>query len=373
MQYALATYTYNDAFLVDGLLRSVAEWTLQPGSIIVVDDGSEKTYAPPVGVDGVTVLRNDRNRGTTFTKSRGIEAAQAPYVLSLDCDIRLTPDWAALCEKQMEATGATLVSSPLRQQETADFASQYWKIYGDAHNIGAAETVEFLTGGAWLLRKEAWDSVKGFAGHNGRIHEDHFFCRKLREHGYVLAVEPGALATQVRQLSRRAIARKTWTWFEAQVKQHIAGGASLWEVAAAFFTPQAYERITRHIEQQRFVFIYMEILYVVNAVHDLAAWAAASGRAPQSVVRALPYIVDATLRPHPTMLALLREDLPELWAQERGQKAPDGEDAPFFRDMLAPLEKGGVLRLADRELRACQLAHGKIAYDFSMYEYGSPE
>src|SRR5579859_2083348 len=55
--------------------------------IILVDDGS----STPVVAEGVTVLRNDHNRGKGFSVARGMLAAHGTYRIFTDADLAYPP------------------------------------------------------------------------------------------------------------------------------------------------------------------------------------------------------------------------------------------------------------------------------------------
>src|SRR5579862_4150740 len=55
--------------------------------ILVIDDGS----STPVVADGVTVLRNEHNRGKGFSVARGMLAAHGTYRVFTDADLAYPP------------------------------------------------------------------------------------------------------------------------------------------------------------------------------------------------------------------------------------------------------------------------------------------
>jgi glycosyltransferase involved in cell wall biosynthesis len=83
---------YNEAARIGAVLAAVAGHPLLD-RVIVIDDGSgDGTAEVAASVPGVTVLRQDRNRGKTWALSVGIEAAADPLLLLLDADlVGLTP------------------------------------------------------------------------------------------------------------------------------------------------------------------------------------------------------------------------------------------------------------------------------------------
>ena len=78
---------YNEAARIAAVL-AVAVGHPALARVIVIDDGSQDGTAEVAArLPGVTVLRNDRNRGKTWALSVGIEAAATPYLLLLDADL----------------------------------------------------------------------------------------------------------------------------------------------------------------------------------------------------------------------------------------------------------------------------------------------
>jgi glycosyltransferase involved in cell wall biosynthesis len=87
--------TYQRADRVGGAIDSALDQT-HPVEVIVVNDGSTdetravlERYADEY--DRVRVRHNDRNRGISYTRNRGIEAARGEFVCQLDDDDRWHP------------------------------------------------------------------------------------------------------------------------------------------------------------------------------------------------------------------------------------------------------------------------------------------
>lgn len=88
--------THDRPDLLREALRSVAEQSLRPDEVIVVDDGStpavdesrlKESFGPTV-----RVIRNEEARGLAFARNLGVEGASGEMVVHLDDDDLLAPN-----------------------------------------------------------------------------------------------------------------------------------------------------------------------------------------------------------------------------------------------------------------------------------------
>ncbi|MEA2449889.1 MAG: hypothetical protein QOG63_1821, partial [Thermoleophilaceae bacterium] len=130
----------------------------RPVEIIVVDDGSTDESAAIARGLGVTLLSQPASGHPADARNGGFTAASGDYVLPLDADDRIAPDFLAF-------TVAALEADP-----HAGFA------YGDELDFGGAQDVFHKTpaydfsvlarqnflGSATLVRRSAWEAVGGY-------------------------------------------------------------------------------------------------------------------------------------------------------------------------------------------------------------------
>lgn len=98
---------YNAERTIGDTLASLAQQTYPPKEILVIDDGSTDRSAEIVaeratGDGRIRLLRNTSNRGTAFTRQRGLNEAACEAVLFFDSDDVATP---RLLEKQVSLLG----------------------------------------------------------------------------------------------------------------------------------------------------------------------------------------------------------------------------------------------------------------------------
>ncbi|MBI3572605.1 MAG: glycosyltransferase, partial [Candidatus Kerfeldbacteria bacterium] len=167
-------------------LESIREQTLQPHSILIVDNAS---------VDGtvewlreewphVHLLRNTRNMGFGRAHNQALRIGQQAYVLILNPDVVLTPNWLAQGVDWMEShphAGSlggllrrfTYSREELKTVEFSDiidsaglhgFRSRHFVDRGaglvDRGQFGQPEQVFGLSGACVLFRREALESIR---------------------------------------------------------------------------------------------------------------------------------------------------------------------------------------------------------------------
>jgi hypothetical protein len=104
---------YNRAGLLKQTLDSIALQTSAPMEVIVVDDGSTDDSAEVAASVGAQVLRQ-ANSGPGVARNNGLAAARGDYVLFLDSDDLITPDFIK-SRLTLAAQGHDLVYGPWLQ------------------------------------------------------------------------------------------------------------------------------------------------------------------------------------------------------------------------------------------------------------------
>lgn len=143
--------------------------------IIVVDDGSDdRTQTIAQWVDGITVLRNTASEGFVHACNRGAQAARGEYLVLLNNDTEVTPDW--LDEllwpfaqfDRVGMTGAKLLYPDGRLQEAGGivWSSANPANYGRGGNpqeprYNYTRQVDYLSGACLMVPTELWHRLGG--------------------------------------------------------------------------------------------------------------------------------------------------------------------------------------------------------------------
>jgi glycosyltransferase involved in cell wall biosynthesis len=198
---------FNQGEFINDALLSIFEQTADDYDIVIVDDGSDdgttseildSLHLPRVGVI------HQENVGLPGARNRGIAVARGRYVVTLDADDELDPEYV---EK---------LAAVLDDDDTKAFAHCWAHVFGDYEAIWATRPFNryqiLLSNsvvGCVMLRKTAWEAVGGYdetmhegnedwdlwirlseAGFgNGQITEPLFWYRK---HGVTMSVDTEA-------------------------------------------------------------------------------------------------------------------------------------------------------------------------------------
>jgi GT2 family glycosyltransferase len=219
---------FNGGRWLPGCLQSVAEQTLAPVEVVVVDNGSaDGSAALAAGRPGVRVIELGANLGFAAAANRGIEAAGADAVALVNPDVVLAPDWL---ERMVGALGAAPdvgavackmvdLSEPARLYDAGDVlrrdgvCEQRGRFELDTGAFDKPGEVFAACAGAALYRRGAVLDVGGFDERFFLYLEDVDLGLRLRMAGWRCRYEP-AVARHAGEGSAPADATTAWTWVE---------------------------------------------------------------------------------------------------------------------------------------------------------------
>jgi glycosyltransferase involved in cell wall biosynthesis len=165
--------------------------------IIIVDDCSN---IPLQSIDGVTVLRHDKNMGVGIAFDTGVKVAKSENLFLMGSDIRFAPNkWASQMLTEIESNpksfictscvalhadaldiekrrlvnvlcGATILmfhdkqSNPAKNEAYRSIIEAKWLPHTRSRNIDSFE-IPCILGAAYGVKKQWYDYVDGWAGH----------------------------------------------------------------------------------------------------------------------------------------------------------------------------------------------------------------
>jgi GT2 family glycosyltransferase/SAM-dependent methyltransferase len=199
---------YNHWELTVACLRSLAlEATGVQYELIAVDDASsDKTVQYLPKVEGITVVRLEKNSGFIAAVNAGLEMARGRYVVLLNNDTVVLPGWldalvrTVEVEENVGVVGAKLLYPDGRLQEAGgiiwrDGTGLNYGRYGDAEDpaFNFVRDVDYCSGACLLVRKEILDVLGGLdRRYSPAYYEDTDLAFAARKLGYRVVYQPEA-------------------------------------------------------------------------------------------------------------------------------------------------------------------------------------
>ena len=206
---------YNHAAHLNSAVESVLRSTYPAVEVVIVDDGS-RDGSICVGRSLAAQHRHVRfmtqeNAGPAAARNRGIRLAAGSYILPLDADDSISPDYIEAAVEVLEARPEVKVVY-CRAEKTggASGASGAWKLAPFSRQRLARDNMIFVSA---LYRKADWAACGGYAEEMTWGYEDwEFWIAMLKEGGEVIQlpltgffyrVHPGSRRKRVTRADRR--------------------------------------------------------------------------------------------------------------------------------------------------------------------------
>lgn len=144
--------TWNRADLLQSVLEDLRQQTVVPAQVVVVDNGSVDGTAEIAAHFGSQRVAFDRNLGFAAAVNAGISAAKHEWILILNNDVELQPDWI---ERAIEAAcqeSAQFVAGKILQARAPERLDGTWDLVtrsGCAWRCGW----NALDGPTWSVRR----------------------------------------------------------------------------------------------------------------------------------------------------------------------------------------------------------------------------
>ena len=220
---AVVIVTHDSADTVPDTLIELSTQLRSGDELVVVDTASVDgtPHAVRAAAQGARVLEQQRNIGFAAGCNMGAAATSAPLLLFLNPDARPAPGCLdALRRTAIECPGwgawqALVTMDGGRKINTAGNVAHFLGM-GWAGRCGepvsqappARSDVDFASGAALVVRREAWDRVDGFEVGYFMYGEDLDLALRLRSAGWAVGIEPNA-----RVEHEYEFAKGGWKWF----------------------------------------------------------------------------------------------------------------------------------------------------------------
>lgn len=163
--------TYNRSDLLEILLHSMGQQTLDPAyyEIIVIDNNS--TDATAATVEKFDQLKNLRyilelKQGLSHARNRGWREALGEYVAYVDDDCKVPEGWLTAAVETIKAVEPGIFGGPYYAYYLTPKPEWYQDSYGSAPDRGPSLRImqkdEYLDGGNLFIKRKLLESIGGF-------------------------------------------------------------------------------------------------------------------------------------------------------------------------------------------------------------------
>ena len=154
---------WNQLEMSHECIQAIIENT-EPGTyeIIIIDNGSDPPFAPPISIHEIRVIRNEENKGFPIAMNQGIRDAHGDVIVIFNNDIIVTPRWAerlrwwldegfdiiAPMTNYSAGVQGTTIGSYQNKEELEEATEAF-----SEENEGSCRDVNFCTIGMFVKRK----------------------------------------------------------------------------------------------------------------------------------------------------------------------------------------------------------------------------
>lgn len=248
MRVQFVVVAYRSAGEIAGCLDSIAADAPAGSTVVVVDNASPDDSAAVASshASRPRIVSSPANLGFGGGCNLGATDSQAEALFFLNPDARLKPGATAIliAALQQDATLAVVaprVVDPTGESRAASAGAEPSLRSTIGHFLGlgripglrrlfrpvyladglAATRPDWVSGAAMLVRTSAFEQVGGFDGRIFMYMEDVDLCRRLREKGWAIGYEPGAVVEHVMGHSQSADQPGRWySAYHAYVAEH---------------------------------------------------------------------------------------------------------------------------------------------------------
>jgi len=166
---------YNEELHIGACLEAIADQTVKPFEVIVVDNNStDRTAAIARSYPFVRVL-TERRQGVVYARDRGFNAARGDIIGRLDADGRLAKDWVACVQELFADPTVDAASGVVGYRDVA--MPRWFNIFDRLvrHYLSwkmSSVHESFLYGVNMAIRRSSWLTVRPYVCHERHLHED---------------------------------------------------------------------------------------------------------------------------------------------------------------------------------------------------------
>jgi glycosyltransferase involved in cell wall biosynthesis len=174
---------YKQAHFLRDAINSVKCQTFKAWEIIVVNDGSPDNTTETANLLGVRCIEK-KNGGLSSARNAGIKAAKGEFILPLDADDKIHPEFLEKTMTMMDEVD--VVGTWFKTFGNSNREHQRYVTNVDSNYLRSQNPVTCCS----LFRKSMWKDIGGYDEKMNDGYEDWDFWLSAAEHGYKIQILP---------------------------------------------------------------------------------------------------------------------------------------------------------------------------------------
>lgn len=177
---------YNEQSYLKACLDSIADQTIMPAEVIVVDNNSSDETVQIAREYSFVKVMKEPCQGVFFAARRGFNAAHSDIIGRIDADTILPADWVETVQNQLNDESVAAVTGPVNYYDMPLPHSNFWfdHLMRAITYSFAYDSSPFLYGSNLAIRRAVWRKVSGGLCLDQDIHEDIDLAIHVKQAGY---------------------------------------------------------------------------------------------------------------------------------------------------------------------------------------------
>ncbi|HET7060517.1 MAG TPA: glycosyltransferase family A protein [Candidatus Saccharimonadales bacterium] len=196
MKISIVIPVYNEEAQLGACLEAIAQQTVKPYEVLVVDNNSTDGTATTAQSFGFVTLLREPRQGVVHARSRGFDAARGDIIARIDADTILPPDWLDNVRAVFKDQSVDAVSGvALYYNVAAAWLFNAIDLFFRRRLSWQLKDRVYLWGANMAMRRSAWRLVKPALCESAGMHEDYDIAIHLQELGGKVTFDERLLAS----------------------------------------------------------------------------------------------------------------------------------------------------------------------------------
>jgi glycosyltransferase involved in cell wall biosynthesis len=187
---------YNEQSYLAACLDSIADQTIMPTEVIVVDNNSTDDTIKIAKEYSFVKVMKEKKQGVFFASRKGFNAAKSDVIGRIDADTILPSSWVESIQDHLAENSVAAVTGPVNYYDMPLPHANYWfdhMMRVLTYNL-AYDNSPFLYGSNLAIRRKVWRQLASRLCTDPDIHEDIDLAIHVKQKGHEIVYSKSLLS-----------------------------------------------------------------------------------------------------------------------------------------------------------------------------------